>query len=59
MCLRPGEEATGTWGGGVPRRRSQVGGGGRPEVAQAGGRDASKLDLALQKVGELIVEQHS
>ncbi len=34
------------------------GGGGRPEVAQAGGRDASKLDLALQKVGELIVEQH-
>ncbi len=34
------------------------GGGGRPEVAQAGGRDPAKLDLALQKVGELIIEQH-
>ncbi|MDQ5851913.1 MAG: alanine--tRNA ligase, partial [Chloroflexota bacterium] len=30
------------------------GGGGRPEIAQAGGRDAARLDTALDKVGELI-----
>jgi alanyl-tRNA synthetase len=29
-------------------------GGGRPDMAQAGGRDASKLDEALAKVGALI-----
>ena len=29
-------------------------GGGRPDLAQAGGRDASKLDEALKKVAELI-----
>ncbi|MEX2236399.1 MAG: alanine--tRNA ligase [Dehalococcoidia bacterium] len=29
------------------------GGGGRPELAQAGGRDASKLDEALELAGEL------
>jgi alanyl-tRNA synthetase len=29
-------------------------GGGRPDLAQAGGRDASKLDAALSKVAELI-----
>jgi alanyl-tRNA synthetase len=29
-------------------------GGGRPDLAQAGGRDASKLDEALNKVAELI-----
>ena len=32
------------------------GGGGRPDVAQAGGRDASKLDAALQSVPELVRE---
>ncbi len=30
------------------------GGGGRPDVAQAGGRDASKLDAALQSVPDLV-----
>ena len=30
------------------------GGGGRPDVAQAGGRDASKLDEALQSVPNLV-----
>jgi alanyl-tRNA synthetase len=29
-------------------------GGGRPDLAQAGGRDASKLDEALSKVAELV-----
>ena len=29
-------------------------GGGRPELAQAGGRDASKLDEALQRVPDLV-----
>lgn len=33
------------------------GGGGRPDMAQAGGKDPSKLDDALSKVGELIVKQ--
>ncbi len=32
------------------------GGGGRPDVAQAGGRDASKLDEALAQVPELVRE---
>ncbi|MYA61530.1 MAG: hypothetical protein F4X94_03030, partial [Dehalococcoidia bacterium] len=30
------------------------GGGGRPEVAQAGGRDASKLDDALALVPDIV-----
>jgi alanyl-tRNA synthetase len=33
------------------------GGGGRPDMAQAGGRDASKLDEALAQVGTLLKEQ--
>lgn len=33
------------------------GGGGRAEVAQAGGRDVSRLDEALGQVGTLIAEQ--
>jgi alanyl-tRNA synthetase len=34
------------------------GGGGRPDVAQAGGRDSAKLDAALQQAGGLLAEQH-
>ena len=30
------------------------GGGGRPNIAQAGGRDASKIAEALNKVKELV-----
>ncbi|HAI08808.1 MAG TPA: hypothetical protein DCM17_05730, partial [Dehalococcoidia bacterium] len=30
------------------------GGGGRPDMAQAGGRDASKLEAALSGVPELV-----
>jgi alanyl-tRNA synthetase len=30
------------------------GGGGRPEMAQAGGRDAAKLEAALTGVPELV-----
>ncbi|MBM2827190.1 MAG: hypothetical protein HW403_1254, partial [Dehalococcoidia bacterium] len=30
------------------------GGGGRPEMAQAGGRDVAKLEEALQRVKELV-----
>lgn len=33
------------------------GGGGRPDMAQAGGRDASKLKDALESVPQLVVEQ--
>jgi len=33
------------------------GGGGRPDMAQAGGTDASKLDEALNKVFDLVHEQ--
>ena len=34
------------------------GGGGRPELAQAGGRDPARLDDALEQVPALILEQH-
>jgi alanyl-tRNA synthetase len=33
------------------------GGGGRPELAQAGGRDPEKLDDALGRVGDFILDQ--
>jgi alanyl-tRNA synthetase len=33
------------------------GGGGRPDMAQAGGRDVAKLDEALAQVGRLVSEQ--
>jgi alanyl-tRNA synthetase len=33
------------------------GGGGRPDMAQAGGRDASKLDSALARVVDLVAAQ--
>jgi alanyl-tRNA synthetase len=33
------------------------GGGGRPNLAQAGGRDVDKLPEALAKVGDLVREQ--
>ena len=32
------------------------GGGGRPQMAQAGGRDSSKIEQALQKARELLAE---
>ena len=35
----------------------QGGGGGRPDVAQAGGRDANKLDEALGLVAGLVREK--
>ena len=33
------------------------GGGGRPNMAQAGGKDASKIDEAVKKADEVIKEQ--
>ena len=33
------------------------GGGGRPNMAQAGGKDATKVDAALEKAMEVIKEQ--
>ena len=33
------------------------GGGGRPDMAQAGGRDAAKLDEALASVAGLVEQQ--
>ncbi|MBI4214090.1 MAG: alanine--tRNA ligase [Chloroflexi bacterium] len=35
------------------------GGGGRPELARAGGRDASKLDLAISRASEIVREAMS
>ena len=32
------------------------GGGGRPDLAQAGGKDASRLDEALREAGRLALE---
>jgi alanyl-tRNA synthetase len=34
------------------------GGGGRPDMAQAGGRDADKLDEALAQVSDLIKDMN-
>ena len=33
------------------------GGGGRPNMAQAGGKDASKIEQALEKAKEVIQQQ--
>jgi alanyl-tRNA synthetase len=33
------------------------GGGGRPDMAQAGGRDAALLDATLAQVGQLLAAQ--
>ena len=35
------------------------GGGGRPDLAQAGGRDADKLPAAMEKVPELVAQMIS
>ena len=35
------------------------GGGGRPQMAQAGGKDASKIPDAISKAGEVLKEQLS
>jgi len=46
--------------GELVKRAAQVtggGGGGRPEMAQAGGRDASRLDEALRVAKELAAEK--
>jgi alanyl-tRNA synthetase len=46
--------------GNLVRALAQVvggGGGGRPDMAQAGGRDAGKLDMALAEVGALLMAQ--
>jgi alanyl-tRNA synthetase len=32
------------------------GGGGRPDLAQAGGKDATRLDEALREAGRLALE---
>jgi alanyl-tRNA synthetase len=45
--------------GAVVRQAARLiggGGGGRPELAQAGGRDASRLDEALREAGRLALE---
>jgi alanyl-tRNA synthetase len=49
--------AKGLHAGNIARDVARVvggGGGGQPEMAQAGGRQASKLDEALQGVPELV-----
>ena len=33
------------------------GGGGRPDMAQAGGKDAAKIDEALAKVKSIVIEK--
>jgi alanyl-tRNA synthetase len=47
--------------GNIAKQVAQImggGGGGRPDTAQAGGRDASKLDEALASVKEIIAAGH-
>lgn len=52
--------AVGIHAGNIVREAARItggGGGGRPEMAQAGGRDPDKLDQALTRVKELIEQQ--
>jgi alanyl-tRNA synthetase len=55
--VTPDLVARGLHAGNIARDTAKVmggGGGGRPEIAQAGGRQASKLDEALRGVPELV-----
>ncbi len=59
MVTRDLIESTGLNASDIARGAARVvggGGGGRPDVAQAGGRDASKLDEALAQVPNLVRE---
>ena len=52
--------AAGIHAGDIVREAARItggGGGGRPEMAQAGGRDPDKLDQALTQVEKLIEQQ--
>ena len=58
--VTPDLRSTGLDAAGIVRGAAKViggGGGGRPDAAQAGGRDASKLDDALNLVPSLVKEQ--
>ncbi|HUS81868.1 MAG TPA: alanine--tRNA ligase, partial [Dehalococcoidia bacterium] len=58
--VTPDLTARGLNAGELVKRAAQVtggGGGGRPEMAQAGGRDASRLDEALRLAKEMAVEK--
>ncbi len=55
-----GAKKRGIHAGNIVREVAQVtggSGGGRPDMAQAGGKDPSKIDEALSIVGNLIAEQ--
>ena len=58
--VTPDLRSSGLDAAGIVRAAAKViggGGGGRPDAAQAGGRDASKLDDALNLVPSLVKEQ--
>jgi alanyl-tRNA synthetase len=58
-ALTPNLVERGLHAGNLVKRVAQIvggGGGGRPTLAQAGGRDASRLDEALDRVPELVQE---
>ena len=60
VMVTPDLTARGLNAGELVKRAAQVtggGGGGRPEMAQAGGRDASRLDEALRLEKEMAVEK--
>ena len=49
--------ASGAHAGNIVKQLAQItggGGGGRPDFAQAGGKDATKIDEALAKAPELV-----
>jgi alanyl-tRNA synthetase len=55
--VTPDLVAKGLHAGNIARDAARVmggGGGGRPDIAQAGGREAGKLDQALRRVPELV-----
>ena len=58
--VTPDLASRGLHAGELVKRAAEVtggGGGGRPEMAQAGGRDASRLDEALRLVKDLATEK--
>ena len=45
--------------GDIVKEIAPIVGGGRPNMAQAGGKDPSKLDEALKKTTELVKQKHA
>jgi alanyl-tRNA synthetase len=59
VMLTPDRVEAGLHAGKLAQQLGKImgaGGGGRPDIATAGGKDASQLDAALEKARELLTE---